>query len=81
MNEMDSNPRGLRVLVTGASGWQGGAVARTLLGRGHHVRAFAWYERVGFSADIARIRRDYPEVGWHSFAEWATEQDWTLLDA
>lgn len=30
----------LKVLVTGATGYQGGAVARALLERGHHVRAF-----------------------------------------
>ncbi|WP_437597698.1 NmrA family NAD(P)-binding protein [Sorangium sp. So ce590] len=41
---------------------------------------FAWYERAGFTADIVRLRRDYPEVGWHSFSAWAAEQDWTLLD-
>ena len=30
----------LTVLVTGATGKQGGAVARLLLKKGHHVRAF-----------------------------------------
>ncbi|WP_438034247.1 NmrA/HSCARG family protein [Sorangium sp. So ce204] len=41
---------------------------------------FSWYERAGFSADIVRLRRDYPEVGWHSFSTWAAEQNWTVLD-
>lgn len=31
---------GLNVLVIGAMGQQGGAVARTLLNKGHRVRAF-----------------------------------------
>lgn len=28
-----------------------------------------WFDRVGYSADIAVLRRDYPEVGWHTFEE------------
>ncbi len=39
-----------------------------------------WLNRVGYSADIASLRRDYPEVGWHTFAEWAAAQDWSVLD-
>jgi len=34
------------------------------------ARMFEWLDRVGFSADIAALRREYPEVGWHSFEEW-----------
>jgi uncharacterized protein YbjT (DUF2867 family) len=30
----------------------------------------AWMARTGFSADIAALRREFPEVGWHSFEEW-----------
>lgn len=32
---------------------------------------FDYFERVGMDVDIARLRADYPEVGWHSFADWA----------
>lgn len=35
---------------------------------------FEWFDRVGYSADIAGLRRDYPEVGWRTLAEWAA--DW-----
>lgn len=38
MQQKADNPR--RVLVTGATGNQSGALARILLERGHHVRAF-----------------------------------------
>ena len=26
------------------------------------------------------VRRDFPEVPWHTFAGWAQEQDWSVLD-
>lgn len=37
---------------------------------------FEWFDKVGYSADIATLRRDYPEVGWRTFEEWARAQDW-----
>jgi uncharacterized protein YbjT (DUF2867 family) len=39
-----------------------------------------WADRVGHNVDIERLRRDYPEVAWHTFAEWAASQDWSVLD-
>ncbi|MEV8015990.1 hypothetical protein AB0O76_06530 [Streptomyces sp. NPDC086554] len=33
----------------------------------------------GLDADVAGLRRDYPEVGRHSSTDWAADQDWTLL--
>ncbi|MET7671790.1 hypothetical protein [Micromonospora luteifusca] len=43
---------------------------------------FEYFTTVGLDVDVAALRRDYPEVGWHSFADWATVQDWpTLLSA
>jgi hypothetical protein len=41
---------------------------------------FDWLDRVGFTVDIGALRRDYPDVRWHSFAEWAGRQDWTILN-
>ena len=32
---------------------------------------FEWFDRVGYSADIPALRREYPEVGWHTFEAWA----------
>ena len=43
-------------------------------------KMYEWFETVGYSADIAALRRDYPEVGWHTFEEWARVQDWSVLD-
>jgi uncharacterized protein YbjT (DUF2867 family) len=39
-----------------------------------------WFDRVGYSADIGALRRDFPEVGWQRFAEWAKQADWSVLD-
>ena len=35
-----------------------------------------WFDEVGYRADITALRRDYPEVGWHTFEEWAKAQSW-----
>jgi uncharacterized protein YbjT (DUF2867 family) len=40
-----------------------------------------WLNRVGYSADVAGLRRDYPEVGWHTYEEWAMAQDWSILES
>jgi hypothetical protein len=39
---------------------------------------FGWLERVGFTVDIAHLRRDHPDVHWHTFADWALNQDWGI---
>ena len=40
---------------------------------------YEWFDRVGYSADIQSLRRDYPQIGWHSFDKWAKKQDWSSL--
>jgi uncharacterized protein YbjT (DUF2867 family) len=40
---------------------------------------YEWFERVGYTVDTAALRRDYPEVGWHTFEQWAKVQDWKTL--
>lgn len=42
---------------------------------------FEWLNDTGYSADIAGLRRDFPEVTWHDFATWIGQQDWRVLDA
>ena len=39
-----------------------------------------WFDRVGYDADIAALRRDFSEVRWHSFADWARAFDWSVLE-
>jgi uncharacterized protein YbjT (DUF2867 family) len=41
---------------------------------------FEWLNDTGYSADIARLRWDFPEVSWLDFATWIGQQDWRVLD-
>ena len=43
-------------------------------------RMYRWFDEVGYSADIAALLRDYPEAGWRTFEQWASGQDWSVLD-
>lgn len=43
------------------------------------VKMYEWFERTGYSADRAALRRDFPEVPWLSFEAWARAQDWKTL--
>ncbi len=40
---------------------------------------YEWLAGTGFSVDIEALRRDYPEVGWTTFAQWAGAQDWNAI--
>jgi hypothetical protein len=41
---------------------------------------YEWFMKVGYSADIDKLRREHPEITWESFAQWADRQDWSVLD-
>ncbi|RCW85652.1 NmrA/HSCARG family protein [Phyllobacterium bourgognense] len=41
---------------------------------------FEWFDRVGYDVDISAVRRDFPEISWHSFAGWARKFDWSILE-
>ncbi|MDK1489828.1 NmrA/HSCARG family protein [Sinorhizobium sp. 7-81] len=41
---------------------------------------FEWFDRAGYDVDIAALHRDFPEVRWHSFADWARAFDWSVVD-
>jgi uncharacterized protein YbjT (DUF2867 family) len=43
------------------------------------ARMYAWLDQVGYHANISGLRRDYPELGWHTFEDWARTQDWEAL--
>lgn len=40
---------------------------------------FAWLKNVGYHINIERLRKEYPEVGWHRFSNWARKQSWAEL--
>lgn len=40
---------------------------------------FEWFNRVGYSIDIAALHKEYPEIKWHTFESWAKQQDWTSI--
>ncbi|WP_434732714.1 NmrA/HSCARG family protein [Rhizobium sp. YTUHZ044] len=44
------------------------------------ARMYEWFDRTGYDADIAFLRRDFPDVGWHRYADWARGFDWSVLD-
>jgi uncharacterized protein YbjT (DUF2867 family) len=41
---------------------------------------FKWFDSTGYAADQKSLRRDFPEVKWHTFEEWAHQQDWGVLN-
>jgi uncharacterized protein YbjT (DUF2867 family) len=40
---------------------------------------FEYFARHHLSIDLTALRRDFPEVGWHTFEQWARAQDWRGL--
>jgi uncharacterized protein YbjT (DUF2867 family) len=44
------------------------------------ARMFGWFDSTGYAADIKNLRRDFPEVTWHTFEQWARKQDWSVLN-
>lgn len=38
-----------------------------------------WQASNNYTADIDSLRRNYPEIGWHRFEEWARKIDWGSL--
>ena len=40
------------------------------------AKMYDWFNRVGYSADIPKLKHEYPQVHWHTFREWSRLQDW-----
>ena len=40
---------------------------------------YEWFDRVGYTVDLAALRRAFPEVHFHDFEAWAQQQDWRAL--
>jgi uncharacterized protein YbjT (DUF2867 family) len=50
-------------------------MVRLLLGK-EFQQMFRWFNESGFKADIAGLRRDYPEVRLQSLEEWLRNEGW-----
>ncbi len=37
---------------------------------------FRYFATVGLDVDVAELRRDYPDVGWHSLPDWVGGRSW-----
>ncbi|AJF64926.1 hypothetical protein [Streptomyces vietnamensis] len=40
---------------------------------------FSYFTTTGLDVDVTGLRREFPEVGWHGFDDWARTQDWTSI--
>lgn len=50
-------------------------LVRLVLGKEFHSM-FRWFNEAGFKADIAGLRRAYPEVHLHTLEEWLRDEGW-----
>ena len=50
-------------------------MVRLVLGK-EMYRMFRWFNTTGFKADIAGLRRQYPEVHLHTLEEWLRNEGW-----
>jgi len=50
-------------------------MVRLVLGKEFH-QMFRWFNREGFKADIADLRRRYPEVHFQTLEEWLIQEGW-----
>jgi len=44
------------------------------------AKMFEWFNDIGYSVDIEKLRKDFPEVKWQKLSDWAQEQDWSILN-
>jgi uncharacterized protein YbjT (DUF2867 family) len=50
-------------------------LVRVLLGK-EFYQMFHWFNQAGYKADIAGLRRRYPEIHLHTLEEWLREDGW-----
>lgn len=46
---------------------------------GDFAKMVEWILRVGYTADIPALHSQFPEVPWHTFESWVSEQDWSSI--
>ena len=50
-------------------------VVQSVLGE-EYYQMYRWFNEVGFKANIAELRRRYPEVHLHTLEEWLRSEGW-----
>ncbi|NRA86677.1 MAG: NmrA/HSCARG family protein [Rhizobiales bacterium] len=40
---------------------------------------FHWFNEVGYTADVAGLRKEFPDVPWLNYSQWLALQDWTFM--
>nr|WP_281180965.1 NmrA family NAD(P)-binding protein [Streptomyces varsoviensis] len=81
----ECTPRRIAELLTAATGrpiaHQEVPLAHARTRSADLAAMFAYFNGIGLDVDVdvAGLRRDYPEVGWHSFADWAGGRPWSTL--
>src|SRR5712692_6802330 len=50
-------------------------IVRLFLGK-EFYEMFRWFNEAGYKADIAELRRRYPEIHLHTLEEWLREEGW-----
>ena len=43
------------------------------------AKMYEWFNRVGYTVDLAALRREFPDVAFHDFESWAKALDWNTL--
>jgi len=43
------------------------------------AKMYDWFNRVGYSVDIPKLKHDYPQVHWQTFRDWSAKQDWSRV--
>ena len=42
---------------------------------------YEWFRRVGYTAEVEGLKREFPTVRWETFQDWADRQNWSVLNA
>ncbi len=45
-----------------------------------YAKMIQWMRDTGYHVNIDQLRKDYPEIGWLTFENWAKKQDWSILE-
>jgi uncharacterized protein YbjT (DUF2867 family) len=43
------------------------------------AKMYDWFNRVGYSVDVPKLRAEFPQVHWRSFRDWARAQEWSRV--